>query len=269
MQTYSRIAPHPRLFTTAQKLAALGTRLAALGSDYVRLPALTGWGYSKDLPRFAGRTFRDRWQELSQNTGQPGETETGKQVDSSAAKQMAPEERQGQASRTRRELVSSFVEELTKVNGNVHHTNPAEITNQVMDFLRSREIDQIHLEPNLLDESVLRKAGLRISHAPDPALPAGVTRAICGLADTGSILIADGEGNPLQASLLPGIHIAVLCVSGLLPSLADALRLPIVSRSRAAVVITGPSRTADIEMSLTIGMHGPAELHVFLVHTIC
>jgi len=95
-----------------------------------------------------------------------------------------------------------------------------------------------------------------------------VTKAVCGLADTGSIVIVDGEGNPLQASLLPRVHIVVLCASSILPTLADAMRLPILQQSRAAVVITGPSRTADIEMSLTIGMHGPGELHVFLMHTI-
>jgi L-lactate dehydrogenase complex protein LldG len=94
-----------------------------------------------------------------------------------------------------------------------------------------------------------------------------VTKALCGLADTGSILIVAGEGNPLQASLLPQIHIAVLCTSDILPSLADAMTLPLLHSSTAAVFITGPSRTADIEMSLTIGMHGPGELHVFLVHT--
>ncbi|HSK87622.1 MAG TPA: lactate utilization protein, partial [Anaerolineales bacterium] len=104
-----------------------------------------------------------------------------------------------------------------------------------------------------------------VSHAPDAALRVGVTKAVCGLADTGSILIADGDGNPLQASLLPRIHIAVLCATDILPSLSDVMRLPTVGQSRASVVITGPSRTADIEMSLTIGMHGPGEVHVFLV----
>ena len=96
-----------------------------------------------------------------------------------------------------------------------------------------------------------------------------MTRAVYGLADTGSILVVDGEGQPLLASLLPAVHIAVLDKSDILPSLADALALPIIPRSKAAVVITGPSRTADIEMSLTIGMHGPGALYVFLVHTIC
>jgi L-lactate dehydrogenase complex protein LldG len=118
----------------------------------------------------------------------------------------------------------------------------------------------------MLDESALKKAGIIVSHGPDPNIRLGVTNAICGLADTGSILIVDGEGDPLQASLLPEIHIAVLRASGILPSLTNAMSLPIVRAARAAVVITGPSRTADIEMSLTIGMHGPGELHVFLVH---
>jgi L-lactate dehydrogenase complex protein LldF len=64
MQIYSRVARGPRLFSLSQKLAALGTHLVAPFHDYVKLPAFTGWGYSKDLPRFAGKTFRDRWDAL-------------------------------------------------------------------------------------------------------------------------------------------------------------------------------------------------------------
>jgi L-lactate utilization protein LutC len=166
----------------------------------------------------------------------------------------------------RNALISQFTEELTKVNGIVHRTNTKDLTNQILNFLKTREIHEIHLEPGVLDVADLQKAGIVISHTADTELRVGLTKAICGLADTGSILIADGDGDPLQASLLPGIHIAVLCASDILPSLSDAMRLPIIRQARAAVLITGPSRTADIEMSLTIGMHGPGELHVFLVH---
>ena len=100
---------------------------------------------------------------------------------------------------------------------------------------------------------------------PDPTIRVGVTGALAGIADTGSLVLVGGEGRPLTASLLPDIHIAILRVSDLVPTLSDALRRPEVDNSPAAVIITGPSRTADIEMTLTIGVHGPKELHVFLV----
>jgi L-lactate dehydrogenase complex protein LldG len=89
-----------------------------------------------------------------------------------------------------------------------------------------------------------------------------VTKAICGLADTGSVLEADGAGSPLHASLLPQTHIAVLNKKDILSFLPDAMHL--VENKRSAVFITGPSRTADIEMTLTIGVHGPGEVIVFL-----
>ncbi|MGZ9166340.1 MAG: LUD domain-containing protein [Anaerolineales bacterium] len=262
MQIYSLVAPSPRLFALSQKLAALGTRLVSPFSDYVPLPAFTGWGYSKDLPRFARRTFRDRFAELEGTTSRQLNqyADTQADVEESKSEQRSPD---------RNSLISQFTQELVNVSGNVIYTPQNELAQNIIDFLKAREIDQIHLEPNVVDETTLQNAGIIISHTPNAALRAGVTKAIYGLADTGSILVADGEGNPLQASLLPAIHIAVLCESDILPSLADAMALPIIRQSRAAVVITGPSRTADIEMSLTIGMHGPGEVHVFLVHTIC
>jgi len=62
---------------------------------------------------------------------------------------------------------------------------------------------------------------------------------------------------------LTEIHLAVLKRSDIYPSMNDAIHL--TRGTRSAVFITGPSRTADIEMTLTIGVHGPGELHVLLV----
>jgi len=147
------------------------------------------------------------------------------------------------------------------VGGHVSLTDDP--TQSVIEFLKSRNIDKIHIEPNVLDESALREACITITHEPDPALLVGVTKAVCGLADTGSVLIVDGEGSPLQASLLPEIHIVFLRASDILPSLENAVHL--IRPTHAAVLITGPSRTGDIEMTLTIGVHGPGELRVFLI----
>ena len=118
------------------------------------------------------------------------------------------------------------------------------------------------LEPNTLDESLLRTSNIDFTHESDPQILVGVTKAICGLADTGSVLEADSA---LHASLLPEIHIAVLKSQDILSSLPDAMSLV---RNKNAVFITGPSRTADIEMTLTIGVHGPKEIHVFVDDSI-
>jgi L-lactate dehydrogenase complex protein LldF len=252
MQIYSRVARDPRLFAVSQRLAALGTLVVSPFSDLFRIPAFTGWGYSKDFPRFATRPFRARFLESDGKPSEDVEQKLHKNTSSLP-------ETQEQAPALQK--VERFTTELTAVGGHVISTaNP---TQDIIAFLGSRNIDHIHLEPNVLDESALASANITSTSTPDPAIRVGVTKAICGLADTGSILIVDGEGDPLQASLLPEIHIAVLKKSAILPSLENAMKL--VRESKAAVFITGPSRTADIEMTLTIGVHGPGELHVFLV----
>src|SRR5215216_5207889 len=92
LRMYSIVARSPRLFRLSQKAAALGTHLVSPFHDYVRMPAFTGWGYSKDLPKFAGETFRNRWNRLSKNVSATREGYTGTQVDKYARKQVADEE---------------------------------------------------------------------------------------------------------------------------------------------------------------------------------
>jgi L-lactate dehydrogenase complex protein LldF len=251
LRMYSWIARNPRLFAVSQRLAGLGTRLISPFSNYVRLPAFTGWGYSKDLPGFAVKPFRASFRvDIGSGSNQ-------------SIKERKVEFNPSSTSESNRDKLKQFEDELLKVSGNIIHTHEVEVTNRVADFLQERGVNQIHLEPNTLDELILEQKGITVSHAPDPALRVGVTKAVCGLADTGSILIRDGEGYPLQASLLTEIHVAILRASEILPSLQDAL--PLTRKSKSAVFITGPSRTGDIEMSHTIGVHGPGEVHVFLV----
>jgi L-lactate dehydrogenase complex protein LldG len=66
----------------------------------------------------------------------------------------------------------------------------------------------------------------------------------------------------MTASLLPEIHIAILREENIYQNLDQVLVRGEIKEASAAVVITGPSRTSDIEMTLTIGVHGPGELHV-------
>jgi L-lactate dehydrogenase complex protein LldG len=94
----------------------------------------------------------------------------------------------------------------------------------------------------------------------------GLTGAQGGLADTGSIALMSGPGRGRLASLLPPVHIALLPQSRLYPSLPAFLAAhPTVTEIGSNLVfITGPSRTGDIEMTLTMGVHGPGEVHVII-----
>ncbi len=67
LQTYTRLTTNPGLFALSQRLAGLGARLVSPRSTWLKFPAFTGWGYSKDFPRPATKPFRARWQEV-----QPG-----------------------------------------------------------------------------------------------------------------------------------------------------------------------------------------------------
>jgi L-lactate utilization protein LutC len=95
----------------------------------------------------------------------------------------------------------------------------------------------------------------------------GVTGADFGLADTGSLVLVSGKGRGRLASLLPPVHIAVLPVTRLVWTLDDVFvaRPGLATSGSNLVVITGPSRTADIEMTLSRGVHGPRDVHVVLI----
>jgi L-lactate dehydrogenase complex protein LldG len=99
------------------------------------------------------------------------------------------------------------------------------------------------------------------------SVPVGLTGAVAGLADTGSLALVSGRGCGRMASLLPPAHIAVLRATQIVPSLAAFLAThPGVAEDGSnLVMITGPSRTGDIEMTLSRGVHGPGVVHIVVI----
>lgn len=98
-------------------------------------------------------------------------------------------------------------------------------------------------------------------------LDVGVTGALAGLAASGSVVLDHGPGRPRMASLIPEVHVVLLEVSSLEQSLAHwATRHDEAAGNTAnLVIITGPSRTGDIEQQLNLGVHGPRHVHVVLI----
>lgn len=99
------------------------------------------------------------------------------------------------------------------------------------------------------------------------AAQVGITSADFALAETGSLVLLSESGESRLISLLPPCHIAVIERAKILTDLDELFTIvpDPGARSSSMVLITGPSRTADIEMRLVRGVHGPGELHVVVV----
>jgi len=93
---------------------------------------------------------------------------------------------------------------------------------------------------------------------------AGISTAIHGLADTGSVVLSSAE-EPRAQSLLPDVHVTLLREDLILPGLDELFAALGDDLPSALAIVTGPSRSADIEQKLAVGVHGPREVHVVLV----
>jgi len=123
-----------------------------------------------------------------------------------------------------------------------------------------------HAMPSELPDPERRRA-LRETIA---STPLGLTGVDVVLAETGTMILRSGPGRPRSTSLLPATHVAVFDRTVLVESLAQVgvlLEAWHAAEASGAVInfITGPSRTADIELTLTRGVHGPKEVHAIFV----
>lgn len=122
------------------------------------------------------------------------------------------------------------------------------------------------IEVCVADESV----GVSALRARCAAAEVGIGPADHGIVESGTIVLVHGPAHPRSISLLPPVHIAVLRASALvtdLHELFEGMHRDGYAVASAITFVTGPSRTADIEMILTRGVHGPRELHVVLIES--
>jgi L-lactate dehydrogenase complex protein LldF len=277
LRAYNAIGSSPRLFELSQRLGGIAARIISPFSEWMWLPAWTGWGYSKDLPRPALKPFRARFRPKdspletgtrgatppltsSPTTTEPSHNGRGPGNPGSAIDTGSPEIEPV-------DLVLRFVQELEALGAQAYRTKESELPALLLGILRERSIDSVlawdTIEP--VDLTRLCDVGIRLVRSVDPTIRAGITGATFAVAQTGTLVLTSGAGQPLTASLMPEIHIAVIRSRQIVWSLEEALQASKIPQASAAVLVTGPSRTADIEMTLTLGVHGPRELHVCIV----
>jgi L-lactate dehydrogenase complex protein LldG len=114
-----------------------------------------------------------------------------------------------------------------------------------------------------------RGAGLSIEPRPTQGHDRlGITGCLCAIAETGTLVLIPGADMPTATALLPDTHFVVLRASDVVATMEDAFARVRSAKSRmprAINLISGPSRTGDIEQTIVLGAHGPYRVHVLLL----
>jgi L-lactate dehydrogenase complex protein LldG len=177
-------------------------------------------------------------------------------------------------------MMQSFVAELEANSCVVHRvaSSDAAVTHLV-DRARALQLQSVAvptsdptLEPHVLISS-LQNAGLDVLTPDDgawssrlPHADGGVTGARLAVATPAAIALRCGPGAPRAVSLVPPVHLCALRAVDVLPELGDALAaIEDEGLPSALTWISGPSRTGDLEMIQTLGVHGPRRLEVVLI----
>jgi L-lactate dehydrogenase complex protein LldG len=112
----------------------------------------------------------------------------------------------------------------------------------------------------------LKRQGFSVHYRIVPDIPgATVSRAVYALADPGSVVIAASPEEPRARSLLPEVHLTIVTEDKVLAGLSELLAMVESDLPSSLAIVSGPSRSADIEQVLALGVHGPREEHVVIV----
>lgn len=176
--------------------------------------------------------------------------------------------------------IACFTERMRAVRGEVIRVSMADWRDRLVEILREHQvktllasskvdpISELHgLPPPGIEVRAYDRPIEAFRHELFHDIDATITRSVAGIADTGSLILAPNQNEPRLASLVPPLHIVLLEADRLHVNLAEAMS---VHGWQAAMptnllLISGPSKSADIEQTLAYGVHGPEALVVLLM----
>ena len=170
------------------------------------------------------------------------------------------------------DLVAHFKARALKLSSDVLETDDRKKVPELLaEYLRERSLPLSGVCWPELAELPWLSAGLEM-----PSRPAtndnlvGVTGAFCAIAETGTLMMLGSESTPAATSLLPESHVAIVDPKRIVATMEDAwelMREEVGQPPRAVNFISGPSRTADIEQTVTLGAHGPYRVLLIIAPT--
>jgi L-lactate dehydrogenase complex protein LldF len=266
IRLYTWIMEHPSRLRIGHRLASWGTRLLHRRSGWVRwLPSpVSAWTDTRDFEEIHQEAF-----DVESEGTIPAQE---------------PRTEQHQAINP----LDRFVQELDGLSVETIRCGPEDVADRVVEIIRKMDFKKIlawdmsesyagavvracsenHIElhvPRLTRQDPIQRQAQITSFGE---VKAGLTGAVAGFADTGTLVLPSSKGQSQLTSLLTTTHIAILQADRIFPTMGAWIETSgksIIENSQNVVLVTGPSRTADIEMTLSIGVHGPGEVIVFIV----
>jgi len=168
-------------------------------------------------------------------------------------------------------LADLFVQYAEGVDISVDRVASMEdIPDRVADYLARENLPaniRMAPDPSLSDILWDKRPTLTVSEGKtDGTHEVGLTGAFLGVAETGTLIMRSGPEHPTTLNFLPDTHVVVLRKSQIVGSYEDAWdQIREGDMPRTVNLITGPSRTGDIEQTIFMGAHGPRRMHIVMV----
>ncbi|MBF0264178.1 MAG: lactate utilization protein [Gammaproteobacteria bacterium] len=177
------------------------------------------------------------------------------------------------------EKITQLTKCITAVHGEVHHLTNIHWIDWLNQELPKRGLKQVLIGRNKVTDEYTYKAdkSVTIHHYDKPIdswkdklfnqIDVGLTTTVGAIAKTGSLILWPDAAEPRLLSLVPPVHIALLDANTIFDTFEQAIEELEWAKNTPsnALLISGPSKTADIEQTLAYGIHGPKELIVLII----
>ena len=163
---------------------------------------------------------------------------------------------------TRGEIIELFMEQADKAGAETFRVDSVDGLNQALSTILEGHTSIYCPRVTDKEKSVVVPEARQV----EDYFVAGVcVEEVAGaIAETGTIICSSDGGKPVQAGLLPAHHVAIVSTENIVETLEDAFALWKDAPPANITLETGPSRTADIELTVTIGVHGPERLSIIV-----
>ncbi|KXF80569.1 LutC/YkgG family protein [Enterovibrio coralii] len=182
------------------------------------------------------------------------------------------------------ERTQRFIQKLSASHAEIIETTETDLAKDVATFINAEGFRQVlagksnpladalasaceHTQIHVYDQTIDT-----FKHALFNDIEAGITFVGAGIADTGTLATVTGEQEPRALSLVPPTHIAIIRESAIVSHFSELMTTPFWKQAgwettppTNLLLISGPSKTADIQQTLAYGAHGPKRLIVFIV----